>query len=445
VTRSHALHRRCASKSMAASAKMRVMYRLSSKTWEQSSLVFFFCALLILSSFGVNIRHGQAQANLSPNQQPETKPRFTWEILPPVTWPIRGNTPQRLNPPLFYPTDDNATEAKLKLRLINNTQQPLILNRSALGVASEPLTLKAAEVIVADYTYSFAPGGTQVLNPFEITLSDGTTTEVAKAAFVALKKGEAVTFAYDVDQDGIDEYVLENERLRVIVAPQLGGRVFALIDKRSGVNAFAHDGGLQDQFAELHPADAARRKAGMEDTIQAPYAPEILAAKGARVGLRLSHYAANAYPDGARIERFLTLEAGADYFTVDYLVTPKTPDGVQALWLSNALAIGDAVLQAKRWLTAGGGFAFAASKTRTLDVNSGWVAAPLNPNATLAVLWRSSDVQTAAVEMKEASSFVNLKFKPFATAQPHAYRVVFGLGAWTPARLQTERAQILGR
>ena len=32
--------------------------------------------------------------------------------------------------------------------------------------------------------------------------------------------------------------------------------------------------------------------------------------------------------------------------------------------------------------------------------------------------------------MKEFSSFVNLKFKPFTTAQPQAYRVAFGLGAW---------------
>ncbi len=423
---------------------MGAMYRPDFNFCEQARLLFLL-ALLSVVCFVGDIRHGQAQSALSPAQQTETKRRFTWEILPPVTWPLRGNTPQRLNPPLFYPSDDNATEAKLKLRLVNNTAQPLTLNRSALGVASEPLNLKPNEVIVADYTYTFAPNGRQVLNPFEITLSDGVTTEVAKVAFVALKKGEAVVFTYDVDQDGFDDYVLENERLRLIVSPKAGARGIALVDKRTGVNAFAAEGGLGDKFVELDPANAARRKQGMDGTFNRPYVAEILSPKGAQAGLRLSHYAADVYPDGVRIERFIRLEAGAEHFTVDYLVTPKTPDGVQALWSANSLVIGDPVLQPKRWLAAGGEFMFAAAQTRALDVNSGWVAAPINPNATLAVLWRSSEVQAAEVEMKESSSFVNLKFKPFATAQPHAYRIAFGLGAWTPARLQAERTRILGR
>lgn len=410
---------------------------------------FLFLAFWFVVTLTNKPTIGQAQRSqpqpLSTTQQTENKRRFTWEILPPVAWPLRGNSPQRLNPPLFYPTDDNATEAKLKVRLVNNTSQPLTLNRSALGVASEPLQMKLEEVIVAEYTYTFAPGSSQVLNPFEITLSDGVTTEVAKVAFVALKKGEAIVFAYDVDQDGFDEYVLENERLRLIISPQLGARAFGLIDKRTGVNAFASEGALGDKFVELDPADAVRRKEGMEGTIQRPYVAEILSAKGGRAGLRLSYYAADAYPDGARIERFITLEGGTEHFTVDYLVTPKTPDGVQALWSSNALAVGEAALSGKQWLTASGEFTFMAAQSKSLDVNSGWVVAPLSPSATLAVLWRSSEVQMAEVEMKELSSFVNLKFKPFVRSEPHAYRVAFGLGAWTPARLQAERARILGR
>ncbi|MBI1760631.1 MAG: beta-galactosidase [Acidobacteria bacterium] len=384
----------------------------------------------------------------SPTQRAEISRRFSWEILPPVTWPLRADTAQRITPPLFYPTDDNATEAKLKLQMTNHSPQPLTLNRSALGVASEPLKLKPDEVVVADYTYSFAPGAPQVLNPFEIAISDGATTEVAKAAFVALKKGAAVAFAYDVDQDGFDDYVLENEHLRLIVSPNAGARAFALIDKHSGVNAFTSVGGLRDKFVELDPTDPtrnARRKRGMYGTFNRPYAAEILSAQGARAALRLSYYAADAYPDGARIERFIVLAGGADYFTVDYLVTPKTPDGVQAFWSSNSLAIGDPVLQTKRWVVVTGAFAFTAAQTKTLDVNSGWVAAPVNPTATLAVLWRSSEVQTAEVEMKDFSSFINLKFKPFVTREPQAYRVAFALGAWTPARLLAERARILGR
>jgi hypothetical protein len=145
------------------------------------------------------------------------------------------------------------------------------------------------------------------------------------------------------------------------------------------------------------------------------------------------------------IERTFVLGAGEEFFTVDYRVTPQVPDWRAGALLSQFVVVGDPVLQAKRFLAADGGFAFTPAQTRALNVRDGWVAAPVNPRATFALLWRASEASAAEVEMKDFSSIVNLKFKPFVTTQPHGYRLAYCLGAWTAERLRVERARILGR
>jgi hypothetical protein len=134
-----------------------------------------------------------------------------------------------------------------------------------LGTAFLPVELQPHETRTSEYVFGFPPGTRQVLHPFEIKLNDGQTTELAKVNCVALRKGEAVAFAYDIDQDGFDDYVLENEWLRLIVSPQAGARAFALIDKRTGTNVFTSVGGLRDKFVELDPMDPTRNPRRKEE------------------------------------------------------------------------------------------------------------------------------------------------------------------------------------
>src|SRR5262249_10303232 len=154
------------------------------------------------------------------------------------TWPLRADTQAAIHPPLIYPSDDNATKANFNLRVGNNSSEEITVNRKSMDVSSLPLKLKPDEENMFTYTYNFAPGTKSALNSFAATISDGKLTETARVNFVALRKGEAVAFAYDVDGDGFDDYVMENEHLRLIISPNAGARSFALIDKRTGANVF---------------------------------------------------------------------------------------------------------------------------------------------------------------------------------------------------------------
>jgi hypothetical protein len=385
----------------------------------------------------------------SPSVTAEILPRFSWRVFPASAWLLRADTQVTINPPLIYPSDDSATTAKFNLRMVNNSAEDLTLTRQSLLVNSFPLRLRPDEEYLSTYTFNFPPGTKAALNPFAVTISDGKTTETAKVNFVALRKGEAVAFAYDIDRDGFDDYVLENENLRLIISPNAGARAFALINKRTGANVFTSVGGLRDKFVELDPQDPTRnprRKRGMYGTFNRQYAAEIKEGMGSRVVLTLSHDAPDVYPAGARIERSIVLNAGAEHFTVDYRVTPsaKTADGKQSFWSSNSIAAGDPNNKARQFVAADGPFDFAPAKNRSLNVAGGWVAAQISEQETFGVFWRPGEVNAAEVEMKDFSSLVNLKFKPFASAEAATYRLVFYLGAMRAGQLAAMRARMLG-
>ncbi len=268
-----------------------------------------------------------------------------------------------------------------------------------------------------------------------------------------MRKGEAVAFAYDIDRDGSEDYVLENEHLRLAISPNAGARAFALINKHTGANAFTSVGGLRDKFVELDPADPTRNARPwreMYETFNRPYTAEIVEGMGKRVTVRTTYDAPDIFsatgPAGVRIERALVLKADEEFFTVDYRITPNAgmADGRQAFWSASSVVVGDPNLKASRFVAADGPFEFAAAKTRALDVQSGCVAAPVADRSVFGVLWRGSEVNAAEIEMKDFSSLLNLKFKPFANADAHSYRLVFYFGAMSPPQISASRARMIG-
>ncbi|MGH9847502.1 MAG: hypothetical protein ACREEM_53090, partial [Blastocatellia bacterium] len=400
---------------------------------------------------------GTSDSFFSPSVAAEVAPRFDWRIFPAtqgakLTWPLRADTQQTIHPPLIYPSDDNATEAKFNIRFGNNTAQDITLTRKSLLVNSLPLKLRPDEEYLSTYTYNFAPGTKSALNPFAVTISegsDGQLTETAHVNFVALRKGEAVAFAYDMDCDGFEDYVLENEHLRLIISPNAGARAFALINKHTGANVFTSVGGLRDKFVELDPADPtrnARRKRGMYGTFNRPYTAEIVEGMGKRVIVRTTYDAPDIYPGGVRIERAVVLNAGDEFFTIDYRITPNagTANGRQAFWSASSVVVGDPNFKARRFVAGDGPFEFATATTHALDVQSGCVAAPVADRSVFAVLWRGNEVNAVEIEMKDFSSLLNLKFKPFANADAHSYRLAFYFGAMSPPQISASRARMIG-
>ncbi|MBS1788868.1 MAG: beta-galactosidase [Acidobacteria bacterium] len=381
----------------------------------------------------------------SPAATAEILPRFSWQIFPKTAVELRADTKLEVYPPLIMPTDANATSAQFSLRTANNTSQRMTLRRDALLLNAMPLSLAPDEEMQSTFTFNFPTDTKSALHPFNITLGDGVATETVKVNLLALRKGEAVAFSYDVDRDGFDDYVLENEFLRLIVSPGAGARAFALVNKRTGANVFTSVGGLRDKFVELDPADPTRntrRKRGMYGTFNRPYAAQILQGMGAQAVLKLAYDATDVYPAGARIERIITLKANQEFFTVDYRVTPKVADGKQAFWSASSIVVGDPNNQARKFVSANGAFNFAA--TRILPLRGGWLAAPIDGQTTLGIFWREPETAVAELDMKDFSTLVNIKFNPFASATDHTYRLAFYLGPMAPERLAGERMRLLG-
>jgi hypothetical protein len=402
------------------------------------------------------VREDQAtlRATLVTNSQPfhsptttaEILPRFSWQVFPKSALPLRADTALTINPPLLLPSDAGATSAQFSLRVGNNTSQQMTLKREAMFLNAPPLSLAPDEEMQSAFTFNYAPGEKSALNQFVVTLSDGTMTETVRVAPLALRKGESIAFTYDVDRDGFDDYVMENEFLRLVISPNAGARAFALVNKRTGQNVFTSIGGLRDKFVELDPADPtrnARRKRGMYGTFNRPYSTEIIAGMGAQAAVKLSYDWPDAYPAGARIERTITLKASEEFFTVDYRVTPKAADGKQAFWSASSISVGDPANQARNFSISEGAFEFAATRTR--QVKGGWLAAPIDGQTTFGVFWREAEVSAIEVEMKEFSSLVNVKFKPFTVATEHNYRLAFYFGVLPPERLLSERTRLLGQ
>lgn len=381
----------------------------------------------------------------SPAATAEILQRFSWRVFPQTAVQLRADTKLGIYPPLLLPSDANATSAQFSLRTGNNTSQPITLKRDAVLLNALPLKLAPDEEMQSTFTFNFPPGTKTALHKFDVTLSDGVLTETAKVNLLALRKGEAIAFAYDIDRDGFDDYVMENEFLRLVVSPNAGARAFTLLNKRTGENVFTSIGGLRDKFVELDPADPTRnprRKRGAYGTFNRAYSAEVVAGMGSQSVLKLGYDAPDVFPSGARIERTITLKAGEEFFTVDYRVTPKAADGKQAFWSASSIVVGDPANQARRFVTAGGAFEFAAAKTRAL--NAGWLAAPVGGRNTFGIFWRETEIATAEVEMKDFSSLVNLKFKPFVSTESHSYRLALYFGALPPERLAAERSRMLG-
>ncbi|MGE0100944.1 MAG: beta-galactosidase [Blastocatellales bacterium] len=376
----------------------------------------------------------------------EFRPRFEWVLYPKVAWPVRADTKQAILPPLVYPTDDAATEAKFNILLANNSSRPITLTRKSPLVTSFPLRLGSDEEYLAQYTYNFSPGTKSVINPFNVTISDGEKTEIVRVNLIALRKGEAVAFTYDIDRDGFDDVVMENDFLRLIISPNAGGRAFALINKITGKNILTSVGGLRDRFDALDSSDPTRnprRKRGLYGTFNRPYSIEIVRGMGDRAIVKLSYDAPDTYPGPMRIEREIVLRAREEFFTVDYRVTPLGKFDGQSFVASASIAVGDPSDKSRRFETSQGVVDFTPGKS--IKPDGGYLFAPLDDKSTFALLWRPAEVAEAAIEMKEFSSTLNVKFTPFTAVTPFTSRLLYYFGSATPEKLKSEMEGMTAR
>ena len=148
--------------------------------------------------------------------------------------------------------------------------------------------------------------------------SDALAFEPAHAAVGA---SSARAYAADVYRDGEGAIVLENDRVRLIVAPNAGARAFVFEDKARATNMFTTVGALRDDVLLQPPLSTVDRIAKYTNQMPAGFFNRTYRAhiveSGARAVVRFSYAAPDAYPQGARFSRTLVLRARARCFTAD--------------------------------------------------------------------------------------------------------------------------------
>jgi len=89
-----------------------------------------------------------------------------------------------------------------------------------------------------------------------LTIRSGRRQATGDVLFLAPNKDGNAHYQYDFDQDGANEWALENSRLRLIVSPASSGQALALVDKSTNEDLITLGGALHDF---LVPAGTAPR------------------------------------------------------------------------------------------------------------------------------------------------------------------------------------------
>jgi hypothetical protein len=139
--------------------------------------------------------------------------------------------------------------------------------------------------------------------------------------FLPLRQDGVTHYCYDFDRDGADEWVLENAGLRLIISPEAGGQVVALVDKPTGANLSTSVGLLRDSFSYTEsPENTSEHRAhGRYGLFNRPYAAE-WQFEDANPAVKLQYDAPDIFPGGAHIEKTIRFES-ARALRVDYRVS----------------------------------------------------------------------------------------------------------------------------
>ncbi|HEV2207005.1 MAG TPA: beta-galactosidase [Candidatus Acidoferrales bacterium] len=250
-----------------------------------------------------------------------------------VELPTSGATFLRTYPALIVPNADQKLEALLLAENRNTDaagriglsfSKPLHGDKVLLvpksGNASEKIAFHRDDLQLA----GISPPANHLFHT-AIEMRIGRDHRALPLVFLLRKAGDEEHYRFDFDRDGADEWVLENDALRLIVSPESGGRAIALTDKLSGESLSTSAGLLRDKFSftqnptEINPA----RRRGRYGLSNRSYTAEWGGDEKNPV-LKLRYRAPHVFPAGARIEKTVRLE-GDDGLRVDYTVALDAP------------------------------------------------------------------------------------------------------------------------
>jgi len=282
----------------------------------------------------------------------------------------------------------------------------------------------------------------------EWTLENNGKTYKGEGRIVFYPPGSAVAVECDVDRDGFTDYILENEKLRLILFPHAGARSFALVRKDTNSSAFTSIGGLRDLFRvqmpdppkhDRLPAWTRRGLPGMHNRF---YEGRIVQESGEYAEVAFSYQAPDVAPSGALLERSVRLAGNADYFDVTYKITPNDTESDQGYINLSSVALGsmegetDTVLRSDASGEAG-----LRKRTQGSIAGATWVALARRDFSELfGMSWAPGTFEKVGYDRRDFSLLLQPQSPPWKRGEKsHTYRVRYYYGPDSPQAYESLR------
>jgi hypothetical protein len=141
----------------------------------------------------------------------------------------------------------------------------------------------------------------------QLALRSGREHGSVPILFVPAVEAGNTHYQYDFDRDGAPEWVLESDRLRLIVSPSDAGRVLALVDKSTNSSLITVGGALHDLLVPANAPSTSALASGDFAFNRAYHAAWIEEKQG--TALRLTYNEYENSPAGIHVEKTLRLTA----------------------------------------------------------------------------------------------------------------------------------------
>jgi Glycosyl hydrolases family 35 len=257
-----------------------------------------------------------------------TPNEFEYSVWNALALPVSANTFLRTFPPLVAILPDQP--ATILFSGVNhNTKQARSVDISITGPlrGGDAFTVPEEQSSIGKVNLKPSGADAMALAPEadgllhgNVKIHSGRDQRTIPIAFLQLPNGGIRNYRFDFDRDGADEWVLESDRLRLIVSPESGARAIALADKSNGANLTTSVGLLRDAFLYTENSSGGNplRARGRYGLFNRAYSAEWLRDKD-NPGLELREEASDVFPLGASVEKTIQFD-GPETIKVEYHV-----------------------------------------------------------------------------------------------------------------------------
>ena len=284
--------------------------------------------------------------------------------------------------------------------------------------------VSAADLLVSEVDAEKSPAFTvrapyerTYLRNVEWTLDNAGQGYSGTAQVLFLAPGSAVALERDVDRDGFFDYILENEKLRLIIFPSAGTRSFAFIRKDANRSAFTSVGGMRDVFRVQMPDPPGHdrlpswTRQGNPGMHNRHYTPRITQESGGYAEVVFSYTAPDVAPKGAQISRVVRLGGNDDFVEVAYTIAPHDTEASQGYINLNSIALGSMEDEAATILrTDGSGAAPLKRRTRGTVAGATYVElAARDGGEVFGISWAPGSIEKVTYDRRDYSLLLALE------------------------------------